>query len=322
MNSKLKTLIIYHGPHCNDGFTAAWITQRAMLEAGEIPELYPMGYGEEEAAELLSFLRQNFYRHIYVVDFSLKMDILAEMCTISTAQITILDHHKTAFQEYGYSMERFCATSSDICVFFNEQVVIQLDNSRSGAGICWDTFYLGKDMPWLVAYVQDRDIWKYALPYTKAMHMLISSREKCIAEWDILHAGLESPDGHEAAIALGDILLREYNNLVAQIVETAVPCTIHGNGGLMANCEGQYSSDVGHMLAELSGTYGLCYQETADGENIKCSLRGEADFDVERLAKKFGGGGHKAAAGFVVSVESIASKFFSETDRKELDFNE
>jgi len=129
----------------------------------------------------------------------------------------------------------------------------------------------------------------------------------------------------DAIVKLGELLLIEYNELVQAIAAQAVPCTIHGENGMMVNCEGQYASDVGHILATTSGTYGLTFYESSDGEFIVCSLRAEGKYDVEVLAKKFGGGGHRAAAGFRIDLESAASRFFAgsnSTDRQELQFNE
>ena len=39
----------------------------------------------------------------------------------------------------------------------------------------------------------------------------------------------------------------------------------------------------------------------ARGEQVKVSLRGKGDVDVQRIAAKFGGGGHPNAAGFTVA---------------------
>jgi nanoRNase/pAp phosphatase (c-di-AMP/oligoRNAs hydrolase) len=37
----------------------------------------------------------------------------------------------------------------------------------------------------------------------------------------------------------------------------------------------------------------------------KCSLRSNGDYDVSAIAKAFGGGGHRNAAGFQVPVETL-----------------
>jgi nanoRNase/pAp phosphatase (c-di-AMP/oligoRNAs hydrolase) len=69
---------------------------------------------------------------------------------------------------------------------------------------------------------------------------------------------------------------------------------------LICDCPGQFASDVGNELAKLVGTYGAtCYHDTEG--RLKVSLRSIGDYDVNEIAKQFGGGGHKNAAGFVMS---------------------
>jgi phosphoesterase RecJ-like protein len=45
----------------------------------------------------------------------------------------------------------------------------------------------------------------------------------------------------------------------------------------------------------------------ARGDQVKVSLRGKGDVDVQRIAARFGGGGHPNAAGFSVtgSLEGV-----------------
>jgi hypothetical protein len=76
--------------------------------------------------------------------------------------------------------------------------------------------------------------------------------------------------------------------------------------GLAANCPKHLASDVGHILANESGTYGLCWYQQSDGR-VNVSLRSNGDYDVTCIAKQFGGGGHKNAAGFTTSVLTLQS---------------
>ncbi len=57
------------------------------------------------------------------------------------------------------------------------------------------------------------------------------------------------------------------------------------------------SSEVAGELSE-GHPFAAVYVETST--DIIWSLRSRGDFDVSEIAKKFGGGGHKNAAGFTV----------------------
>ena len=306
---KKKALIIYHGPHCDDGFTSAWIAAKYMEEGGGHfePDLYPMGYGEEASTELLDFLRgqEPIYDEVYILDFSLQLDVLEVLCkTVRGAPITILDHHLSAFNMYLPNYERTPDEYRNF-MLFDGQVNILLNNAKSGAGITWEYFYPYSDVPNIVVYVQDRDLWKFELPYTRQIHKYLADQPKTLADWDAVHTKLELINGKQEVVEEGQHLLDIYNAEVADIAADAEECSIKGERGLMVECEGQYASDVGNILAQRSGTYGMTYYETSDEDMLKCSLRSKGDYDVEAIAKKFGGGGHKNAAGFVLSLEEV-----------------
>ena len=74
--------------------------------------------------------------------------------------------------------------------------------------------------------------------------------------------------------------------------------------GLAANCPPHLASDVGHALDTQSGTYGLLWYINKENKCI-CSLRSNGDYDVSAIAKAFGGGGHKNAAGFEVPISIL-----------------
>ncbi|WP_272872913.1 DHHA1 domain-containing protein, partial [Vibrio anguillarum] len=65
------------------------------------------------------------------------------------------------------------------------------------------------------------------------------------------------------------------------------------------NCNYMFASDTGNIMA-IGVPFSATYQET--GDRIKYSLRSVEDggIDVSEIAAKFGGGGHKHAAGFSI----------------------
>lgn len=74
--------------------------------------------------------------------------------------------------------------------------------------------------------------------------------------------------------------------------------------GLAANCPPHLQSDVGHELANQSGTFGLLWH-IDKGNVCRCSLRSNGDYDVSAIAKAFGGGGHRNAAGFMTDIQTL-----------------
>lgn len=70
----------------------------------------------------------------------------------------------------------------------------------------------------------------------------------------------------------------------------------------VANLPYTMASDAGHKLAE-SAPFGACYWDTPEGRVF--SLRSQGEFDVSEIAKQYGGGGHKNAAGFRVPFDHV-----------------
>ena len=108
----------------------------------------------------------------------------------------------------------------------------------------------------------------------------------------------------------GEAIIRAHNQNVQSVVKNEKKCFITKIGrpfmypGLAVNCPSHLASDVGHELANKSGTYGLCWHMGHDGK-IKCSLRSNGDYDVSTIAKAFGGGGHLNAAGFETDIHTL-----------------
>ena len=73
--------------------------------------------------------------------------------------------------------------------------------------------------------------------------------------------------------------------------------------GLAINAPAEYASEVGNLLATRSGTFGAVWSYWGGGK-YQVSLRSNGNFDVSTIAKYFGGGGHKNAAGFIINAEN------------------
>ena len=152
-------------------------------------------------------------------------------------------------------------------------------------------------------------------------------------QWKTLNNKLQSDtEFYKQFIAEGAAILRAHDQNVQSVVKGAarrcsiVPAVIdsvasykapwvwwhdeeHGDtcgaNGLAANCPPHLTSDVGHELANQSGTFGLCWTLGQSGTVAKCSLRSNGEYDVSAIARAFGGGGHRNAAGFEVDIQTL-----------------
>ena len=280
-----RAVVIYHD-HCADGFGAAWaFKQLVERDYKEGVEYTPAQYGKPLGEDLVVWDKNT---DIYILDFSFSREVITGLAT-HHASVTVLDHHKTAAE----TLQNWDHGLSNLEIVF--------DMERSGAGIAWDYFADGSRIrPQLIDYIEDRDIWAWLLPDSREINSLIGFTKREFSAYDRLNDLLE--DHYERAVGMGSLLLEQQQRHVQSIIAaTKRPIEINGKHGLICNCPGQFASDVGNELAKESGTFGATYFQ--DSQDAMCvSLRSEGDYDVSEIAKQFGGGGHKNAAGFKFSA--------------------
>jgi len=280
-----NAIVVYHA-NCIDGFGSAWAFHK--LAEKDYPggvKYMPFAYGQ--AADALTDYPLAATTDLFILDFSFSRNII-ETLALSYASITVLDHHKTAAEQ----LQNWHHLYSNLEIVF--------DMGRSGAGITWD-YMSGQHnarRPPLIDYIEDRDIWIWNLPHSAEINSIIGFTQKTFPAYTAMNTALESD--FESCVDRGGLLLEQNKrHCVAIISSTRREITINGIRGLCCNCNGQFASAIGNVLAKESGTFGATYFTDLNGDT-KFSLRSIGDFDVSRMAQEFGGGGHKNAAGFTL----------------------
>jgi oligoribonuclease NrnB/cAMP/cGMP phosphodiesterase (DHH superfamily) len=209
-----------------------------------------------------------------------------EAISLRAGSLLVLDHHKSAQAELE---------GLPFAIF---------DMKRSGAGMAWDHFHPGQPRPALVNLVEDDDLWRHELDGTREFQRRLEMEPMGFPNWDRI-ADLSKQE-LAVFIAEGGILKRAFDSEVAELLKDRYAVTLAGEEGLAVNAPGRYSSELGHHLASLSGSFGMVWRQL-DGV-LKISLRSCDDYDVSLLAARFGGGGHRNAASFTVpiSIEGYA----------------
>lgn len=271
--NKKNKLCIYHN-NCLDGFAAAWAVRHAL---GEEVEFYK-GIHQQQPPEVTD-------RDVILVDFSYKKDVLRNMLQTASS-ITILDHHVTA--------------EKDLSALFNSgKIKGKFDMYRSGAMLAWLWFNPGLQVPKLIEYIQDRDLWLFKLAGTREINAALSSYPYDFLLWDKLMASKD--DELEALKRDGAAIERRLQKDINELIATGVRrMTIGGYDVPVLNATSAYVSDAGHIMS-LGEAFAACYWDHPAGRSF--SLRSsEAGIDVAEVAKKYGGGGHAKAAGFTVAI--------------------
>lgn len=262
-------LVLYHSP-CQDGFTAAW----AVWKKHPDWEFYPAKHGDPPP-EVKD-------RDVYFVDFSYKRPVILDLAR-QAKQIWIYDHHKTA--------------EADL-VDLPPNVFVQFDLDKSGARMAWEAFHPGEMIPIIVKRVEDRDLWKFQYSDTKKISSWLFAEEYDFNKWDFCANLLEQESTKKEAEAGGEAILKKASKDTTELLQNKFRMIIGGYEVWAANLPYTFSSDAGHILAQ-DGLFGATFY--LDGMYAYFSLRStDNGIDVSEIAKQYGGGGHKHAAGFKI----------------------
>jgi len=270
--SNKNVLIIYHGD-CHDGFTGAWILHKVYPNA----EFFAGKYGSKAMPEVKD-------RHVIMVDFSYDRETLLDVADVAKS-LVVMDHHKTA--------------QENLADFDHYRAKIVFDMEKSGASIAWDYYFPYKPVPSIVKYVEDRDLWKFREQYSKEIHASLSSRDQTFDNWDKFSHDLETDFNkifHEGV----SILRKQKKDIDDLLRKTTHKKFIGGYEVPVANVPFMMASDAANILAQGEKFAATFYIDN-NGHYV-FSLRSDVNgMDVSSIAKQYGGGGHKHAAGFTIS---------------------
>ncbi len=308
-----KPLVIYHA-NCTDGFGAAFA---AWMKLGDGAEYVPMQYGADYSKSENTF--EVHGREIYILDFSFPRDIM-DMLFAKAKRVVWLDHHKTAFEMWCGKYEKGMRVHENVGNPDVHELI--LDDNKSGALLAWEWFHGHKDVPMLIQHIDDRDRWVWALDGSAELHAALGAMQPWSFEkWpDVFE--LASDRGMLDLYTEGAAILRAQKQHVERMAKQAQKCRIikteskpdgeHWEANVLVDASGLavnaslHQSEVGHELANQSGTFGCVWYVGADNR-VQCSLRSNGEYDVSAVARAFGGGGHRNAAGFETDIETLMS---------------
>lgn len=307
-------ICVYHGG-CDDGFGAALAVRvRWGSDVAYVPGSYS---GFEWPRELHD-------KRILFVDFSLKQAQMRDLVNGGLVgqmphSVVVLDHHKTAEAELfpwsiggkdgppvdlrGRATGKSALSRIDELLAMNqmeniEPIVAFFDMHKSGARMAWEFCNAAYDVPRLIEYVEDRDLWRFAIPETKAVSAALRTYPHDFDLWSSFIADTSR------LVTEGGAVLRGHEKNVGEFVKNRYWTEIGGVSVPVVNVPYHYASDCAEAMlkAEPNAPFCASWFRRADGR-IQFSLRSRDDrMDVSEIAKKFGGGGHRNAAGFEMSA--------------------
>jgi len=263
--------VLYHA-NCNDGSGAALA---AWKKLGDAAEYIPVQYGSEppeiEEGE-----------KVYIVDFSYNREQLMRIADVA-GKVIVIDHHKTAQDDLSEPFQN------------HSNIQVNFDMERSGAVMAWEYFH-DEPVPKLLLHIQDRDLWRFEMEETKdiATALRLYPYFRNWLELDLL------------VLCLQGASINGFLDQQADIVTKTEPRTWDKTGDLVPiyNLPGFMISDTLHMALEKypECDYAVAYFDLPDKRVYSLRSRSGGYVDVSAVAKRYGGGGHKHAAGFTVGL--------------------
>lgn len=278
----VRPLVIYHS-NCADGFGAAWVFHHHF--GADVCDFHAGVYGVAPPDVK--------GRVVYLVDFSYKRAVVEQMVQ-DAEMVTLIDHHVTAIDDLKDlpGLNQFT------------------DINRSGARLAWD-FLFGTargnpEPPRLLLHIEDRDLWRFKLPNTREIQANVFSHPYSFELWDkLMSAGpVELLEMTVAGAAIERKHFKDIKELLAKCKRNIV---INGELIPAASLPYTMSSDAAGIMAE-DAPYAVCYYDTATERYFSLRSRKDGGADVSEVAKSFGGGGHKNAAGFAVPRDHILAR--------------
>lgn len=290
MTGTMKPIIIYHG-NCADGFSAAWCFWRKYATEAD----YIAGVYQTPPPDVTG-------RDVFLVDFSYKRPALVEM-GMKARSVTVLDHHKSAAEDLADFIEPGDVMHLEPADFVmgippgKPRIRAEFDMERSGATIAWDYLFGKESRPLLLGHIEDRDLWRFKLPGTREIQANVFSYEYTFELWDKLMAAGQA-ELLQMTVAGAAIERKHHKDITELLMVCQRRMTIGGIDVPVASLPYTLVSDAAHKMAQ-GEPFAACYWDTASGRVF--GLRSEdGGQDVSEIAKQYGGGGHKHAAGFTV----------------------
>lgn len=263
----MNTTILYHAD-CMDGFGAAFA---AWLKLGATATYIPVQYGQP-MPEIVAGST------VRILDFSYpRAELLALVDRCPDTRV--IDHHKVAAEDLA---------GLDFAIF---------DKKKSGAVLAWEFFHPNEDVPELLLYVQDRDLWAWSLPESRRVNLGLRGIPTTFEMWDDVNTLWQAWKG--LLVSGGRFILTSDNSTIARLTASPAWMRILCYTVPAVNTP-VLQSEVGEaLLAQYPhAPFAVMWSALPDGSR-RYSLRSrKGEFDVSVIAKEYGGGGHQPAAGF------------------------
>jgi oligoribonuclease NrnB/cAMP/cGMP phosphodiesterase (DHH superfamily) len=307
----IPNIIFYHFP-CSDGLCAAAI---ARTYYGDEPVDYQrFNYGDKKPIE--DYIDMCRDKKVLMLDCSFRKEDALKIQQ-SADSLIIVDHHITAlkeledFQVEGLDSETVSARWED------QKIQLVYDVDHSGASLTWMFFHptdakMNNALPLFIQYIEDIDLGKVSLPNAAQFRSWSRSIPFNIKVMQTTMQQYKTKEDIERACEGGIAIDNYVNTRITVLLEDKQYLQIENLEIPYVITDYAFASDCANaLLKDAPNGMSIAFYFTT-GKGFGASIRSIPSVDCSEFARKFGGGGHKNAAGFNIPCAENELTYFLE----------
>ncbi|PIR88694.1 MAG: hypothetical protein COU09_00745 [Candidatus Harrisonbacteria bacterium CG10_big_fil_rev_8_21_14_0_10_44_23] len=277
VNKSKKILVFYHAD-CADGFSAAWVAWLALKEKAQYISL---PYSQASEKKAFSSIRG---RHMYFLDMCPPEDVIRFLNKEN--QLTIIDHH---------------AGRKEVARLAPEHRYAQ---KNSGAVLTWKYFFPKKPTPYLLRFIEDRDLFAFKITGGEGLGLYLETQPFDFKTYSKLAINFQNPKKRSELRKKGQVLLTLKEKYINSAVKRAVPINFDGHRGYLATGISALRTSIG-VATYKKYKCDLVMVLYLEDNHYKITLRAPvgAKINLTKIAQKYGGGGHQYASAFHLPLD-------------------
>lgn len=269
--------IFYH--HDADGKCAGYLVAKYAT-----PDEYKCEYYEMDYNTPIMFENIHPNETIYIVDFSISPDDMLKMFNI-TKNIIWIDHHQTAIKKYNGFPYKITG--------------IRGNDDESGCLLTWKWFNQDKKIPLFVNLIDDWDTWKHKDILSEPFIIAFNSEDNNYPSNFDFWSSLEKYDNVKIMVNNG-LQMIKYRSGYSKSVNKHIGSEICFEGlkifaSNIPHANSTYFSSIDKNKYDAFMPY---YYDLNKRLWTYSLYSCKPEVDVGSICAKYGGGGHKNAAGF------------------------
>jgi oligoribonuclease NrnB/cAMP/cGMP phosphodiesterase (DHH superfamily) len=293
------TLIYYHDDL--DGMaSAAIIASKEAFIDGQPNEVDMIGYDYVDDS-VINLTKAGTYDKVYVVDMALQpFTRMLELARV--AKVIWIDHHFGAISEYHKLDD---ATKG----LFHDVYLGGYHNMKSACELTYEYFNPGVAVPKGIKNISRVDTWHHndngeVWAYFEYCDYVLHNPAN-ISWWNVIN---DEPAFYSAAVADGD-MLRKYRRFKEDqhAMENAMEVEFEGHKCIALNSDSLGSSQFDRVYDSRKHKMMIRFSRAKGAWKFSIYTTHDT-FDVSVIAKKYGGGGHRKASGFVIRTDELPFK--------------